>query len=113
MWSVPSRLSEPSTATRMFAGLLSRTPCPPPECETMPNFVANTTSSRRPMMARPTRSSLVYVNLGGVEVRDPEVQRPVDRANRLGIAAGSDVVIARHRHGAESYAGYVESPDRD
>jgi hypothetical protein len=36
-----------STTTRMFAGLLSRTPAPPPECETMPNFVANTTRSRR------------------------------------------------------------------
>jgi hypothetical protein len=53
------------------------------------------------------------VDLRGVEVRDAEVQRAVDGANRLGVAAGSDVVIARHRHGAESYAGYVESPDRN
>jgi hypothetical protein len=29
------------------------------ECETMPNFVANTTFSRRSLMARPTSSSLV------------------------------------------------------
>ena len=32
---------------------------PPPECETMPNFVASTTWSRRSLMARPTSSSLV------------------------------------------------------
>src|SRR2546425_9058236 len=53
------------------------------------------------------------VDLGGVEVGDAEVQRPVDGANRLGVAAGSDVVVARHRHGAESYAGYVDSADRN
>ena len=45
---VPPAMAEfdeliPSSATRMFVGLLSRTPGPPPECETMPNFVANTT----------------------------------------------------------------------
>ena len=53
------------------------------------------------------------VDLGGVDVRDAEVQRSVDSANRLGVAAGSDVVVARHRHGAESDAGDVESADRD
>ena len=58
MWSVPSRFSEPSTAARTFAGLLSMTPGPPPECETRPNFVATTTWSRRPLIARPTSSSL-------------------------------------------------------
>src|SRR5258708_1052481 len=31
MWSVPSRFSEPSTASRMFARLLSSTPGPPIE----------------------------------------------------------------------------------
>ena len=44
--------------SRMFAGLLSSTPGPPPACETSPNFVATTTSSRRPFRARPTSSSL-------------------------------------------------------
>jgi hypothetical protein len=53
------------------------------------------------------------VDLGGVEVGDAEVQRSVDGANRLGVAAGSDVVVARHRHGAESYARDVKSADRD
>ena len=64
-------------------------------------------------MARPT-SFLVgvgTVDLGGVEVCDAEVERAVDGANRLGVAAGSDVVVARHRHGAESDAGDVESAD--
>ena len=42
---------------RMFAELLSSTPGPPSECETRPNFVASTTSSRRPLRARPTSSS--------------------------------------------------------
>jgi hypothetical protein len=51
------------------------------------------------------------VDLGGVEVRDAEVQRPVDGANRLVVAAGSDVVVARHRHGAEPDARNVESSD--
>ena len=36
-----------------------KTPGPPPACETRPNFVASTTWSRRPLMARPTSSSLV------------------------------------------------------
>ena len=53
------------------------------------------------------------VDLGGVEVRYAQVQRPVDGANRLGVAAFADVVVAGHRHGAESYAGDVESADRD
>jgi hypothetical protein len=53
------------------------------------------------------------VDLGGVEVGDAQVQRPVDGANRLGVAACPDVVVAGHRHGAESDAGDVESADRD
>jgi hypothetical protein len=43
----------------MFAKLLSRTPEPPPECETMPNFVANTTWSRRSLIARPVPEGLL------------------------------------------------------
>ena len=35
-------------------------PGPPPACETKPNFVASTTSSRRSLRARPTSSSLAY-----------------------------------------------------
>src|SRR5437870_3161451 len=44
MRSVPSRFREPSIAVRMFAGLLSSAPGPPPAWETKPNFVASTTS---------------------------------------------------------------------
>jgi len=68
------------------------------------------------VLDRPADEFLVgvgTVDLGGVEVGDAEVQRPLDGANRLGIAAGADVVVARHRHGAESYAGDVESADRN
>ena len=53
------------------------------------------------------------VDLGGVEVGDAQVQRPVDGADRLGVAACPDVVVAGHRHRAESYAGDVESAERD
>ena len=60
MWSVPSRRSEPSTAVRTLAGLLSRFHGPAPAWDTRPNFVASTTSSRRSLMARPTSSSLTY-----------------------------------------------------
>src|SRR6185503_4284098 len=36
------------------------------------------------------------VDLRGVEMRDAEVECPVDGANRLGVAAGPDVVVAGH-----------------
>ena len=53
-------LKEPSTADLMLAGLLSMTPGlgPLSVWETRPNFVAMTTSSRRPLTACPTTSSL-------------------------------------------------------
>jgi hypothetical protein len=51
-----------------------------------PNLVASTTWSRRPLMARPTSSSLERpVDLGGVDVGDAEVERAVDGADRLGV----------------------------
>jgi hypothetical protein len=53
------------------------------------------------------------IDLGGVEVRDAQIQRPMNGANRLVVAAGPDVVVAGHRHGAESYARNVESADCD
>jgi hypothetical protein len=53
------------------------------------------------------------VDLGSVEVGDAQVQRPVDGANRLGVAAFLGVVVAGHRHGAESDAGNFESAYRD
>src|SRR5438132_9628276 len=53
------------------------------------------------------------VDLGGVEVGDAQIQRPMDRADRFCVAACPDVVVTGHRHGAESNAGNVESADRD
>src|SRR5438034_8249241 len=106
MRSVPSRFREPSTAVRMFAGLLSSTPGPPPACETKPNFVASTTLSRRPFEGA-TDELLVCVrtvDLGRVDVRDAQIERSLDGADRLGVAAGRVEVVAGHRHRAESDA---------
>jgi hypothetical protein len=51
------------------------------------------------------------VDLRGVDVGDAKVQRPVDGANRLGLATGSYVVVARHRHGAEPDSRDLKSAD--
>ena len=48
------------------------------------------------------------VNLGGVDVGDAQLQRPVDGADRLGIAALPGVVVAGHRHGAQADPGDVQ-----
>jgi len=64
----------------------------------------------------PTNQFLVEVgavDLSGVEMGDAQIQRPVDGADGLGVAASPDVVVAGHRHGAEAYSGDVESADRD
>jgi hypothetical protein len=37
----------------------------------------------------------------------------VDSADGLGVAACPNVVVAGHGHGAEAYAGDIESADRD
>jgi hypothetical protein len=55
--SVPRRFSDPSTARRMLAGVLSG--AEPPVWEISPNLVASTTSSRCPCTARPTSLSLM------------------------------------------------------
>ena len=53
------------------------------------------------------------IDLGGVDVGNAQVQRPMDGANGLGIAACPNVVVAGHGHRAESYARDFESADRD
>src|SRR5947207_2270418 len=53
------------------------------------------------------------VDLGGVDVRDAELESPADRAERLSVAAARVEVIAGHRHRAQSYAGDVESAQRN
>ena len=91
MWSVPSRFRDPSTAVRMFAGLLSITPGPPPAWETSPNFVAILTWSRRSLDG-PADDFLAEerpVDLGGVDVGDAELERAVDGADRLRVVAPS------------------------
>src|SRR5215212_468487 len=102
MRSVPSRFSEPSTAVRRFAGLLSTTPAPAPACETNPNFVATTTSSRRPSRAADELFVGVgAVDLGGIDMGDAQLEDPLDGADRLGVAAGRVEVVGGHAHGAE------------
>ena len=91
MWSVPSRFSEPSTAARMFAGLLSSDAGAAAgvrdeaELGGQHDLVAAALDG-------PADQLLVEVwavDLGGVDVGDPQVQRPVDGADRLGVAAGA------------------------
>ena len=115
MRSVPSRFSEPSTAVRMFAGLESSTPGPSPACETRPNFVATTTSSRRPFegAADEFLVGVGAVDLGGVDVGDAQVECPLDGADRFGVAAVGVEVVAGHRHRAESDARDVKSAERN
>jgi len=60
----------------------------------MANFVASWTSSRRPAIARHVR---------GVEERHAEVQRPLDRGDRLVVVAGT--VELGHAHAAEAEGG--------
>ena len=53
------------------------------------------------------------VDLGGVEVGDAQIQRPVDGADRLGVAALTGVVVAGHRHSAQADPGDVQLAQRD
>ena len=57
--STPSRCSEASQALRTYSGLPLMPTQEPSARRSLPNFVASTTSSRRPAIARPTSSSLV------------------------------------------------------
>ena len=99
----------------MFAGLLSRLPGPSPACETMPNLVASTTSSRRPF-ERPADEFLVgvrAVDLGGVDQGDAEVERAVDGADGFGVVGAGAGVRERHAHGAEADPGDVQVSELD
>ena len=115
MWSVPSRLREPSTADAdvcraavehawAAAGVRDNA-----ELRCQHDFLAAT-------LDRPADEFFVRVgtvDFCGVDVGDAKIQRPVDRANRLGVVHCADVVVARHRHGAESNARDVKASDRD
>ena len=71
----------------------------------MPNFVASTTSSRRPAIARPTSSSLVngpYMSAVSRRVTPRSSARWIVR-DRLGVVAGA--VELAHAHAAEAEGG--------
>jgi hypothetical protein len=107
----PEARSEPSTASRMFAGVLSRwrtfsrsarSMCcvsVSPRWLSWPNFVASTTSSPRPFSA--PDELLVKegaVDLGGVDQGHAEVDGPVDRPDRLLVILPRPRVVRRHPH---------------
>ena len=48
------------------------------------------------------------VDLSSIDVSDAQIQRPVDGADRLGVAALTGVVVAGHRHGAQADPGDVQ-----
>src|SRR5688500_16987758 len=105
MWSVPSRLSDPSTATRIFDRLLSRTRAAAgvrddAELRSQHDAVAVTLDGT----ADECLVGIRTVDFGGIKMCHAEIQRPVNRANRLGVVHRADVVVGRHRHGAESNA---------
>src|SRR6266702_5666941 len=101
MWSTPRRCSEASQACRTYSAsprMPRRSPC---SLRTLPNFVASTTWSRRPAMARPTSRSLVngpYAS--AVSRKDTQVERPVDGRDRLALVAAA--VELRHAHAAQA-----------
>ena len=115
MWSVPSRLREPSAAARTLAGVLSITPG-------SASGVRHQAELRRhhdlvaAALDRPADQFLVEegaVDLGGVEVGDAQIQCPVDGADRFGVAAFTGVVVAGHRHRTQADPGDVELAERD
>ena len=48
------------------------------------------------------------VDLGGVDERDAQVERPVDRADRLGVVGARAGVGRGHPHGAQADPGHIE-----
>lgn len=107
MWSVASLRRDPSTAMRMLAGLLSRPSRP--VWEIRPNLVASATRSRRPCSACDEFFVDVgAVNLGGVDQRDAEVDRAVNRADGFGVVGAGAGVGDGHAHRAQAEAPNVE-----
>ena len=115
MWSVPSRFSEPSTAVRMFAGLLSRLPG-------APTVVGDEAELRRQhdlvaaVLDRAADEFLVgegAVDLGGVDEGDAQVERPVDGADRLGVVGSRARVGGGHPHGAQADPGHIQISELD
>ena len=91
MWSTPSRSSDASQALRTYSGRPLMPTQLPSSPRSLPNFVASTTSSRRPAIARPTSSSFVngpYMSAVSRKV-DAELERAVDRRDRLALVGAS------------------------
>ena len=76
---------------------------------TMPNLVAMTASSRCPASASADEHLVGVrpVHVGRVEERDPELERPVDGGDRLGVVPGP--VEVGHPHAAQALAGDRQS----
>ena len=53
------------------------------------------------------------VALGGIDKGDPELQRPVDGADGLGVIGARAGIGGRHPHGAQTDAGDIQSPQLD
>src|SRR5215213_4794321 len=88
----------------------------PPGPLRRPNFVARTTSSRRPAMALPTSSSLMKaVYLSGVQERATELEGAVNRGDRLalvGSAIKGGGAGGRHAHAAKADGGDGQLPPK-
>jgi hypothetical protein len=62
---------------------------------------------------RPTHQLLIgerAVDLGGVDERDAQVERPMDGADGLGIVAARPGVSAGHPHGTQTDATDIQGP---
>src|SRR5919107_52966 len=84
MCSTPSRFSDASHALRTYSGLPLMPRKAPSSPRSLPNFVASTTSSRRPAIAR-----------------------PVDGGDGLVLVGGA--VELGHPHAAEALGGHLET----
>ena len=110
MWSVPSRLRDPSTAVRMFAGLLSRLP------GATAGVRDETELRRQDDVVAAVLDGLAdeflvdegAVDLGGVDEGDAQVERPMDGADGLGVVGARAGVGVGHAHGAKTDAGDVK-----
>src|SRR4051812_13282515 len=112
MRSVPSRFSEPSTAVRMFGAAVEHSSTAA-GVRDQPEF-RREHDSVAAALDGPADEFLVRiwaVDLGGIDVGDPQLERSLDRADRLGVAAVRIEVVAGHRHRAEPDAGDFESAD--
>src|SRR5580765_6639973 len=105
MWSVRSRRSEPSTTSRMCAGRLSVPAIAPLPSNVKPNVVA-------PALERAGEQLLVHerpIRLCGIEERHAELDRAVDRGDRLALVALLGPAVRKaHPHAPEPDRRHLE-----